>query len=260
VLKSRAGRIVAAIVLAFALATVIALVAMWPPAVNPRGSGIVIRSRDIADAKVTSVALAVCPAESKPGCKRVGFRVTSGPARGHTAFLMLPGDEATPRLSPGDAIRVTPSVEGYGSVSAMRLAALEPGQPWSFVDFERGPPLVVLALLFAGLVVVLGRRTGAASLLAVAIGLVLLTAFVVPAILAGSSPVAVALVGSFAAMFATIVLVYGIGAKSLAALLGTMVSLLATGALAVIFVHAVRVCRRLAPAAPYLQVAGGELR
>jgi uncharacterized membrane protein len=257
VLKTRAGRLVALIVLAVALATAVALVALWPPAVNPRSSGIVIRSRDIADAKVTSVAQASCPVESKPGCERVGIRVSSGAARGRNAFLMLPGDEATPRISPGDAIRVTPSVQGYGNVSATRLAALEPGQPWSFVDFQRGPPLAVLALLFALLVVALGRRTGAASLVAVAIGLLLLTAFVVPAILAGSSPVAVALVGSFAAMFATIVLVYGIGAKSLAALLGTIVSLLATGALAVIFVHAAHITGTSSEEATLILSLGG---
>ena len=63
------------------------------------------------------------------------------------------------------------------------------------------------------------RRVGISSLLGVGVGLILVTAFVVPANLRhGKSPFVVAPVGSFAAMFATIVLVYGIGAKSLAAL------------------------------------------
>ena len=101
--------------------------------------------------------------------------------------------------------------------------------------------MLVLALLFVALVAVLGRRVGIASLAAVVVGLALVTSFVVPAILGGRPPVLVALVGSFAAMYASIVLVHGIGAKSLAALLGTAVSLLATGALAALFVHAAHI-------------------
>ena len=46
-----------------------------------------IRSRDIADATVTSVSAATCAAEAKPGCKRVGFKLDSGAAGGKTAFL-----------------------------------------------------------------------------------------------------------------------------------------------------------------------------
>jgi uncharacterized membrane protein len=61
-------------------------------------------------------------------------------------------------------------------------------------------------------------------------------------------------------MFATIVLVYGIGAKSLAALLGTIVSLLATGALAVIFVHAAHITGTSGEEATLiLSLGGGRL-
>lgn len=57
------------------------------------------------------------------------------------------------------------------------------------------------------------------SLLGVGVGLILVRAFVVPASLRhGKSPFVVAPVGSSAAMFATIVLAHGIGAKSLTAL------------------------------------------
>jgi uncharacterized membrane protein len=51
----------------------------------------------------------------------------------------------------------------------------------------------------------------------------------------------VALVGAFAAMYLTIVPLYGIGAKSLAALVGTAVSLAAIALLALIAVHAAHI-------------------
>ena len=59
--------------------------------------------------------------------------------------------------------------------------------------------------------------------------------FVVPAIVDGEEPLVVAVVGSMAVMLATIALAHGTGPKSLAAMLGTAVSLLLTVGLAVLF-------------------------
>lgn len=115
---------------------------------------------------------------------------------------------------------------------------------------------MLLALGFFVLVAALGRRVGVLSLLGVGVGLVIVTKFVVPAILDGSSPFAVALVGSFAAMFVTIVLVYGIGATSLAALLGTAGSLLLTALLATAFTSAAHLTGRASEDATLLQSLG----
>jgi uncharacterized membrane protein len=59
--------------------------------------------------------------------------------------------------------------------------------------------------------------------------------FVIPALLDGKPPVAVALVGSFAVMLMTIALAHGLGPKSIAAMLGTGASLVATVLLALVF-------------------------
>ena len=56
--------------------------------------------------------------------------------------------------------------------------------------------------------------------------------FVVPAILDGESPLAVAVVGGLAIALITIPLAHGVGPKSLAAVLGTAASLLLTALLA----------------------------
>jgi uncharacterized membrane protein len=238
-LRTRAGRTVAVTVATLAGMTLIALVIMWPSGTTTRASGVIVQSRDIVPAQVRSVASADCPVEARPGCERVEITVGRGNDTAES-YLILPGDEARPRLSPGDRIKVTPNFAVLGLFAAGD--AVDPSQaPYGFVDFERERPLLVLAVLFVVLVAALGRRVGIASLLAVGVGLYLVTAFVVPAILEGVSPLAVALVGSFAAMYASVVPVYGIGAKSLATLLGTAVSLLATGALAVIFVHAAHI-------------------
>jgi uncharacterized membrane protein len=61
--------------------------------------------------------------------------------------------------------------------------------------------------------------------------------FVVPAILHGSAPLAVAIVGAFAVMLVMMPLSYGLGAKAMAAWLGTAVSLLLAAGLADAFAH-----------------------
>jgi uncharacterized membrane protein len=71
----------------------------------------------------------------------------------------------------------------------------------------------------------------------VVLSLLLVTKFVVPAILAGSSPLLVSLVGSLAVMFLTLGLTNGVGAQSLAAALGIGTSLLLATVLADAYAH-----------------------
>src|SRR5829696_3023408 len=85
------------------------------------------------------------------------------------------------------------------------------------------------------MVVVLGRWRGLRSLIGLAISLLIVAKFIVPAILSGHDAVAVAIVGALAIMLVTILLTHGIGAKSLAAVLGTTLSLVLTIALAELF-------------------------
>jgi uncharacterized membrane protein len=85
-------------------------------------------------------------------------------------------------------------------------------------------------------VVVLWWR-GALALLGVALSLLVLTKFVVPGILAGESALAVALFGSLAVMWITLVLTNGFGPQTLAAALGIGGTLLATAGVASLAVH-----------------------
>lgn len=258
ILRTSAGRRVAALLGVLGIGTAVALIALWPHGSSqPRGTTI-ISSGVIEPATVLDVVRADCPVEAKPGCVRAGIRLDAGPRKGQSSYLMLPGDEAAPRLSPGDAIRVAPNSESIGGGSGELIAPSDPSQaPYGFVDFRRGSSLLWLALAFAVLVVVLGRRVGGMSLLGAALGLVLVTTFVAPAILQGSSPFGVALVGAFAAMFLAIVPLYGLSAKSLAALLGTAISLVVIAVLAVVAVHAAHITGTASEEATFVQSLGG---
>jgi uncharacterized membrane protein len=107
-----------------------------------------------------------------------------------------------------------------------------------FDDFQRRTPMLLLAGLFAVLVVAVGRWRGLASLVGLALTALVLVRFLIPSILEGNSPVAVAIVASAAIIFVVIYVAHGLNAKTTTALLGTLGSLGVTAALAALFVAA----------------------
>ena len=117
-----------------------------------------------------------------------------------------------------------------------------PDDPGSYqiVDFQRGGSLAWLAVLFAAAVLVLGRWRGLAALAALAVSFGVLLLFVLPAILDGRSPLAVAVVGAGVIMFAVLYLTHGLSARTSTAVLGTLVSLALIGLLGAAFSAAAR--------------------
>jgi uncharacterized membrane protein len=129
----------------------------------------------------------------------------------------------------------------YQPGQRVRLAITETeGQPTVYYinDFRRETPLALLLALFLGSVVAFGRRRGAQALLGLVLSFVVIIGFIVPAILAGRSPVAVALVGSSLIMVITLYLSHGWSQKTTAAVVGTAAALVVTAGLAAVFVAA----------------------
>ena len=114
--------------------------------------------------------------------------------------------------------------------------------------------MLILAGLFALVVVVFARWRGALSLAGLVISLALVLVFVVPAILDGSPPLLVAIVGAMAIALITIPLAHGWGPKSLAAVLGSAVSLILTALLAVLFTNLTHLTGLSSEEAIFLQI------
>jgi uncharacterized membrane protein len=112
-----------------------------------------------------------------------------------------------------------------------------PDTEYFFVDFDRRSPLMLLGILFAVVVIGLSRWRGLAALAGLFVTLLVLTQFVLPAILEGSDPLLVACVGGSAIMFLALYLAHGFGPATTTAVLGTLASLLLTGLLALLFVE-----------------------
>jgi uncharacterized membrane protein len=185
-------------------------------------------------AKVEALARMDCPQSQRAPCQVTTIRLETGPDAGERATLTLPGTDVAPELAAGDSIRVVAN-DPYGGASPDATAAGV--EPYSFADFERRTPLYVLAAIFAVLVIALARFKGVRSLAGLLLSLFVVLQFMVPAILEGSAPLVVAIVGALAVMLLTITLAHGTGVTSIAAILGSTASLLATALLAVLFVE-----------------------
>jgi uncharacterized membrane protein len=179
----------------------------------------------------------------------VTARITSGPDHGHLAVMPdVSFGGSLPSLSAGDKVVLGRTVDPTdGRVD------------YYFADFQRRVPLEILALVFALFVVGVARWRGMAALFGLGVTWFVLVKFVIPALLAGESPVAVSLVGSAAIMFVVLYLAHGLSARTSTALLGTLASLAVTGALAAVFVAATRLTGLSSEEATYLQTVSGTL-
>jgi len=219
-------RIFGAIVVLLAIGTVVGLALLWPDDVDSNiGESIVAESEG---ADVTRVEEFRCSGFQSQTCQKVSIELRSGPRSGESSSLSLQAGGLDPDVDVGDRVRVVENITPPGAEPI-------PGQEFSLSDFERGRPMLFLALMFAGLVILFGRLRGALSLVGLGLSLAVVLLFVAPAIQGGKSPLAVAVVGAMAVMLVTITLAHGLGPKSLAAILGTAASLVVTVALAVIF-------------------------
>jgi uncharacterized membrane protein len=225
---SRLGRLFAGVTAALVIATAIGLVLLRPDGSGRRGGAEASHDTTVA-ARVSAVTATRCQARQPRACATVDFTVKQGRHEGERGSFALSGTLSDPRLSPGDRIRVIRSPIPAGTPATARP------QLYSFADFDRRSPLLWLAVGFVAIVLIFGRLRGGLSLVGLALSLLLVVGFIVPAILDGRPPLLVAVVGSFAVMLATITLANGVGPKGIAALLGTAGALLLTVALAALF-------------------------
>ena len=120
------------------------------------------------------------------------------------------------------------------------VVAYEPSAPkdlqYSVTDVNRKFPMALLAGIFALAVVVVGRMRGVMALVALAVSFMVLTFFILPAILQGSNPLVVAVVGASAIMLIALYMCHGLSARTSVAVtlaLGRLVVLAGAGTAAV---------------------------
>ena len=211
--------------------TLVGLVALWPQADAGSDPGLGL-TRRVYDVEVLSVGRRPCEgttAELRTSrAHAVRFRPNQGPDEGERLQIELPVSATTPTFEPGDHI-----VMAYDPKAERDFR-------YQYADRQRRPVLLWLALLFAAAVIALGRWRGVAALVGLGASIAVLVRFVLPALLEGTEPVLVAVVGSSAIAFLALYLAHGFRSMTTVALLGTLGALALTVALAWAFTEAAR--------------------
>jgi uncharacterized membrane protein len=237
---ARARLLLAVLVVPLLLATVLGLVVLWPADARPPTPDFMGGAAKLADATVVKVDRRACGggdqtgadrsgADKAPPCQAAKVKLTghaAGAEAGKVVDIEIGEGADSPVLHGGDKIVVGRAGTGKAG---------EPDGGWYFSDFQRRGPLLALAVFFALAVIVFGRWRGLFALAGLVVSFGVLVRFMLPAILLGKNPVAVAVVGSAAIMFAALYLAHGISARTTTAVLGTVGALFLTGVLAWIF-------------------------
>jgi uncharacterized membrane protein len=236
---ARARMLLLVLVIPLLTATALGLVVLWPADANPPTPDFMGGPARLADASVVKVERRVCggapdgpfAGADQVFCQKASVKLSSRPGGGAGAEtgkvvdIEVSQGADSPVLHNGDKIVVGRAGSGEGDDGG-----------WYFSDFQRRGPLLALAVFFAVAVVILARWRGLFALAGLAVSFAVLVRFILPAILLGKNPVAVAVVGSAAIMFVALYLAHGINARTTTAVLGTVGALFLTGVLAWIFV------------------------
>ncbi|MFJ2609772.1 MULTISPECIES: YibE/F family protein [unclassified Streptomyces] len=238
-------KVIAAVLIPFAAAVVVGLAVLWPGGAPPHQRTGVGFDRQSQQATVTQVVTLSCKSvnassgsstgdtsttagssgeqQEDGDCKKATIRVDTGKDKGRT-FTEIVQPDQTRQLHQGEKV----------------VVAYEPSAPkdlqYSVTDVNRRLPMAVLAGIFALAVVVVGRIRGVMALVALAISFLILNFFILPAILQGSNPLIVAVVGASAIMLIALYMCHGLSARTSVAVLGTLISLILIGVLGSMFI------------------------
>jgi uncharacterized membrane protein len=242
-----AGRVLVGAVAALAMTTMVGLVALWPHSTKHRGPVEALGGPTLA-ATVTATRTVDCGGPTPQRCREI--TVSVGKRRAQVAVGPV---IAAPKLHVGEAIRVSRTQLPPGVRAGPNVA------PYTFAGVDRHRRVILLALALAAVSLVVLRWRGALAVVGVGLSLVLLTSFLVPALLAGRPALLVALVGSLAVMFITLVLTNGVGAQMLAGALGIAATLGLTSVLAIVCIRIADVDGRSSELALFLSQQDGSL-
>ena len=227
----RAMRILVVILIPLAVWTVAGLIALWPGNisghVNQDVAGYSVAGVTYPKARITQLSEISCDglAGSTPG-------VTSKTCANATATL-LEGDDKDKAVTVPLTAAVYSSGVKVGQVIKLVRVPPTDGQPaqYQFSDFERSTPLIAFALIFAAVVIAVARWRGFASLIGLCFAGFILVKFMFPALVAGTNPIVVGLIGSSAIMFVVLYAAHGFSARTTTALVGTLFGLIMIAAL-----------------------------
>ena len=189
----------------------------------------------VARARVTRVVSTT--SEDLPGAA-TGTATTVNGSRQELEAAVIDGAEAGKDISVEDDY--VPLKTGDVFYVSHTVNTLDDSDYYTMQDPDRMPALYVLMGLFILLVVAFGGKQGVRGLASLAGSLVLILFVLMPAIVHGFSPVVAALGVSSLIIIVGSYITHGFNRTTTAAVLGMIATVLFTGTLAFIFVHATK--------------------
>lgn len=232
--RVRALRLMIVVLIPIAIWTVVGLIWLWPGNVSAHiqqdVSQYSVKGMTIPTGEITKVEATSCQGTPGSGSGQTGG---TGQDCANLTVRLLTGTDR------GKEVQVTLTQAQFGSgarvgqqVKLFQLPGAQ-GQPptFQFSDFDRTVPLIALAAVFAVVVVVVARWRGFAALVGLAFAGFILIEFMFPALVSGSNPLLVGLVGSSAIMFVVLYAAHGFSTRTTTALIGTIFGMLLTAGL-----------------------------
>lgn len=252
----RTKQLLLAIIAVLALGTVVGLVVLWPsdvPKVDTTAFG---KPDGIYGVIVQGATTEPCPNTFVPDeepqptilCSSLQVLFEEGPDKGETKSISLTDSGVLPEFEIGERLTVSLNIpvacRNESRAESLTLSdcldGLDPNIFYAIDNRDRGTPLAMVAVLFAVVVVALGRLRGLLSLAGLGASIMVLIVFVLPGILSGANPLAVALVGACTIAFLALYLAHGFNPLTHVALVGTIGSLGLVAVLSAIFVNAAK--------------------
>jgi uncharacterized membrane protein len=237
--RRRANYILAAVLVPLTLLTLAAMAMMWPSGskegislANPYSAapGVTFDTGKIKSVVVESCMQAPAgqsPAQQGGQGSDCTFAFTEPDQGGSPVKVVINPDVIKSHgVKAGDQIR-------YLNLSHAQGASSSQGSPaYIFVDFVRTLPIVLLALLYAVVVIAVARWRGLRALIGLVGAYFVLVSFMLPGLVEGKPPLLLALVGSTVIMIGVLYFAHGFSARTSTALLGTIFGLSITALLA----------------------------
>ena len=222
-------RILITVLIPLGVWTVIGLIALWPGDISEHVqkdlSTYTVEGVSTVSGEISTLEEMGCEGMigSSPGSEAVcasGLAtVLEGPEEGAEVDIQLTAAVYSAGADVGDKI-------------VLFRVPMEGGEAtYQFSDFERKVPLIVITIAFAVAVVAVARWRGFASLIGLTFAGFIMVKFMFPALVAGSNPILVGLIGSSAIMFVVLYSAHGFSARTTTALVGTLFGLLLTAGL-----------------------------
>ncbi len=219
----------------FALTTALIILLFIPNLVRAQSNQAIQTTKQV-EAVVSKIL------EQKSGYQKLDLLITGGDSKGKHI-----------EIENGKIPVANPLTYQVGDKVILTVSTISNGKNSAYIsDYLRRDSLYWLFAIFIVLALVVTRNKGLRAIIGMGISFLVIFSFVLPNILVGNNPIQVVIFAAFFIIPITFYISHGLNKKTTAAIIGTLITIIITGILAAIFVHAARLTGTASEEVAYL--------